>query len=70
MISAEDFYRWKQDTVTKEYYKAIYERIEEAKDTLATSSGIDCLQDRFICGMIQAYREIQDFQLEEIQKND
>ena len=47
---------------------AVHDRIEDAKDNLATSSGIDCLQDRFICGMIQAYREIQDFQLEEMQQ--
>lgn len=68
MISIEDFHRWKQDSVTRAFYMAVHDRIEDAKDNLATSSGIDCLQDRFICGMIQAYREIQDFQLEEMQQ--
>ena len=32
MISIEDFHRWKQDSVTRAFYMAVHDRIEDAKD--------------------------------------
>ncbi len=33
------------------------ERLEDIKDILVTSAGTDPNQDRFLCGMAQAYKE-------------
>jgi len=65
MISVSDFLNWKSDPVTKAFFQAAQERVEECKDVLSTSAGNDTLQDRFLVGMIHAYRELQEFRVED-----
>ena len=64
-ITKADFDDWKSSKVTKAFFQAAEERVEDCKDMLAGSAGVDTLQDRFLVGMIQAYREIQDFRIVE-----
>lgn len=66
MISVQDFVNWKQDPVTKAFFEAANQRIEDAKDLLASSAGIDSTTDRFLVGMIQAYRELQEFRIDDL----
>ncbi len=65
MISVSDFLNWKSDPVTKAFFQAAQERVEECKDILSTSAGNDTLYDRFLVGMIHAYRELQEFRVED-----
>jgi len=39
MISVSDFLNWKSDPVTKAFFQAAQERVEECKDVLSTSAG-------------------------------
>ena len=65
-ITQADFNDWKSNKVTKAFMHAAQERAEDCKEILATSAGLDILQDRFFVGMINAYREMQDFRVDDL----
>ena len=67
-ISQSDFDNWKQDPVTKAFFLACNERIEDAKDLLAVQAGLDHAQDNFLRGFIQAYRETTQFRIDDLQE--
>jgi hypothetical protein len=67
VISASDFIEWKSNPVTKAFFEACDIRIEDAKDQLAISAGIDATQDNLLRGIIYAYREMQDFRIDDIE---
>ena len=52
--SQSDFENWKGDFVTKAFFQAAHERIEDAKDVLSVQAGIDSNQDNYLRGLIQA----------------
>ncbi len=60
-MTVNDWQDWKQHPVTKAFYEACTERIEDMKDILASSAGIDSNNDSFNRGFIHAYREMLDF---------
>ena len=64
-ISVSDFLIWKSDPVTQAFFQACQQRAEDAKEILATSAGIDPVNDNVYRGFILAYREMQDFRIEE-----
>ena len=66
LITRSEWQDWKAHPVTKAFYEASLERIDEAKDALSYSAGVDTLQDRLLVGLIQAYREMIDFRVEDI----
>jgi hypothetical protein len=66
LVSASDFQNWKSDSVTQAYFEAINIRIDEAKDTLSDSAGLDSLNDNFIRGFIAAYRELLEFRIDDL----
>lgn len=65
--SRNDFEAWKGDFVTKAFLQAAQERIEDAKELLAVQAGINPEQDNYVRGLIQAYREIQNFHIEDLE---
>ena len=64
MVSPEQFITWKEDPVTKAFFAACQERIEDAKDILANEAGKDPDNDNFFRGFIYAYNEMKDFRVE------
>lgn len=66
LINQSEFNDWKSHSVTKAFFEAAQIRIDECKDVLSYSAGIDHLQDRQLVGLIQAYRELFDFRIEDI----
>lgn len=66
ILSRSDFENWKADPVTKMFFQAASERIEDAKDVLSVQAGIDSQQDNYLRGLVQAYRELQDFRIEDL----
>lgn len=65
IISRDEWKDWKVNKVTKLFYAACQERVEEAKDTLSNTAGQDTLLDNFYRGFIYAYREMMEFRFEE-----
>lgn len=64
-LSQSDFKDWRSNKVTQAFFQAARERIEEAKDLLSYSAGSDSIADRELVGLIRAYRELQEFRLED-----
>ena len=67
MISKEDFQSWKDHSVTQAFFEACEQRVEDAKEILASGAGLEPDQDNYFRGFIQAYREIQSFSVEDAQ---
>lgn len=65
MINQQDFNDWKTQPVTRAFFLAAQERIDECKDLLSYSAGTDQAQDRLLVGLITAYREMQEFRVED-----
>ena len=70
LITLSEFADWKAHNVTKAFLEAANIRVEECKEMLSYSAGMDVSQDRLLVGLIQAYREMQDFRIEDIVKDD
>lgn len=70
IITKADFNDWRSNAVTKAFFEAATLRVEECKDVLSYSAGADYMQDRVLVGMIQAYREMQEFRVEDLQEVD
>lgn len=66
MISKLEWNDWKANQVTRAFFQAAEMRIEDAKEILAGSAGQDSGNDNFFRGFIQAYREMQDFKVEDV----
>lgn len=65
-LSRSEWTDWKTNNVTRAYFHAAQERIEDAKEILANSAGQDSDADNYLRGFIQAYREMLDFRVEDI----
>lgn len=65
VISKSDFDNWKHDPVTKAFFQAAEDRVEDAKEIVIAQAGIDSVNDNFYRGFVVAYREMQDFRVEE-----
>jgi hypothetical protein len=64
-ISKAEFIDWKAGLVTEAFFEAAQERVEDTKELLAASAGLNPEQDSFLRGFIAAYREIRNFSVEE-----
>ena len=66
-ISKEDWSDWKQLDITKAFYAACRERVEDAKDILGGTAGLDSDTDNFYRGFIAAYVEMREFKVEDME---
>ena len=64
-MTRQDWLDWKSQPVSRMFYEAVDERIEEAKEVLANTAGHDPLQDSFYRGFVYAYREMIAFEVED-----
>jgi hypothetical protein len=64
VISPSEFEEWQNHFITKEFYEAVINRIDDAKDILSESAGMDSDQDNFYRGFIHAYREVLSFRVD------
>ena len=60
--------QWENHPVTKALKGAIQERIDEAKDALVNSSDEEF--DRFVKGMIRAFREVQAMEVTPLEEGE
>lgn len=66
-ITKEDFKDWRLNEVTRAFYQACNQRIDDCKDILARSAGLDSDTDNFYRGFIAAYSEMQGFRVEDLE---
>lgn len=69
MISRKDFDNWRLDPVTIAFMEACQYRIEDSKEMLVSSAGLDPNYDNFLRGFITAYNEIKEFKVDELEDN-
>ena len=69
-ISKAEFVDWKKDPVTKAFFVAVENRIEDAKDVMSVSAGLDQVQDCVTRGMITAFREVLNIEFSEVESED
>jgi len=67
MITKTEFGDWKQDPVTRAFFSAADQRIEDAKDILSVTAGMDVEENNWYRGFIAAYREMQEFRVDDLQ---
>lgn len=65
-VSKDEFQQWKGSPVTEEIFEEIQQRIDDAKEILGQSAGLNPEQDRLLCGMILAYNEILNVSMGEV----
>lgn len=70
LITKSEWTDWKLSTVTKAFFAAADERVQDAKEILANSAGLDSDQDNYLRGFITAYREMAEFRIEDLDEND
>jgi hypothetical protein len=56
---------WKSLSITQELMGEWKRRQDFAKEYLEANAGLDPAQDRFYCGVIAAYRDMLDIELDE-----
>lgn len=66
MLTATDFYNWKQDPMTKAFFEACEGRVQEAISQLITSAGLDSNSDNYTRGFIAAYEEIAQVRFDDV----
>ncbi len=69
MITKSEWADWKVNPVTRAFFQAAEERVEDAKELLAGSAGIDSNQDNYLRGFITAYREMPDFRIDDLMED-
>lgn len=55
---------WKNLAITQEYLAELKRRIEEQKELLAGSAGVNSAVDSYRSGVIAAYKDAVDFSFE------
>ena len=69
-INQSDFTNWISDPVTKAYKIAVAESIGRVKEVLATSAGIDSVEDNFRRGYVTALQDCLEFRIDDLQETD
>ena len=67
MITKDDFIDWKKNPVTQTFFAALITKINLGATELSYSAGMDSQEDRFKCGMLRAFREVLEVDLEELE---
>lgn len=65
-ISAGEFRDWKSHVVTQAFMQAANERIFDAVMQLSVQAGMDSVQDNFLRGFVTAYRELENFRIDDL----
>ena len=66
-MTYSDFQSWLTDPVTQAFYDAMQERIDDVRELMELSAGLDQINDNFNRGFIAAYREALNFRVEDVE---
>lgn len=69
MITKAEWGDWKADLITRAFFEAAKTREEDASEILISQAGIDTVNDNFYRGFIAAYREMQNFTIEDLEND-
>lgn len=66
LVTVSEFEDWKSNPVTKAFFTATEIRVQDAKNVLATTAGLNSADDNYYRGFIAAYSEIPYFRIEDL----
>lgn len=66
-IKKSEWNDWKQDKVTRAFFAAADMRVEDAKDILSVTAGMDVEENNWYRGFIAAYREMNEFKVDDLE---
>ena len=66
-MTKQDFTDWKRHPMTISLFTSIHNRIQEGREELGHTAGLDPQSDRLKVGMLKAYEEIVEIDFEEIE---
>lgn len=69
-INQEMFEDWKRNPITQYFFTSIIDRVTAIKDDIATSAGLDALNDRHKVGYLMALQDILNLDYTEESDND
>ena len=67
-VSQSDYIEWRSNPVTKAFYAAIVDYIEQVKENLSVTAGFDSNEDNFKRGTIAAMRDVIQFRIDDLQE--
>jgi len=67
VVTYDDWQQWKASQVTKAFFEAAQLRVEDAKEILGGTAGLDHASDNFYRGFIAAYQEMSEFRIEDLE---
>lgn len=70
LIERSEFDLWKSNPVTKEFFQALQERIDEAAQLLVHSAGMNPVEDNFNRGYIRAMFDTAQFEVNFAEENE
>ena len=69
-LSRSDFDNWSQDPVTRAFKLAIGEQIQQSKEILSNTAGLNSGEDNFLRGYIRALFDVLEFRVDDLQEAD
>jgi hypothetical protein len=67
-VSQSDFIEWRSNPTTKAFHAAVIDYIEQVKDSLSVSAGLDANEDNYKRGAIAAMRDVLQFRIDDLQE--
>ena len=64
-MNKQDFIDWKHHPVTKMVFSQLANRVKSIQEVLGDTAGETPMQDRFLVGTIQAYKDVLLMEFEE-----
>lgn len=67
-VSQSDFSEWRSNPTTKAFYAAVVDYIEQIKENLTYTAGINSEDDNYKRGAIAAMRDVLQFKIDDLQE--
>jgi hypothetical protein len=68
-IKKSEWDEWRFNDITKAFYHACQDRVEDTTDLLVAGAGLDPATDNFYRGFIAAYKEMEGFRVEDVEND-
>ena len=68
-ITKSEWMDWVTNPITRAFYAACDMRVDDTKEILANSAGLDTVSDNFYRGFITAYNEMKEFRVDDMEED-
>lgn len=65
-MTQQDFVDWQRHPMTMSLFTSLHNMIQDGREELGRTAGLDSLSDRFKVGMLKAYEDVLELTFEEV----